>query len=89
MRKWDEKGVCAIGATNRAADARPTSQIDSLRSDNVKLYEKIKYMQSYSGPRTAVPADDVVERYERRRDSFPCVDVVGSIPCSAITQILV
>lgn len=38
-------------------------QIDSLRSDNVKLYEKMKYMQTYSGAAKNTP-DDVVDRYE-------------------------
>ena len=34
-------------------------EVDSLRGDNVKLYEKIKFLQSYPG---TVGAIDIVSR---------------------------
>lgn len=48
------------------------SQLDSLRADNIKLYEKIKFLQSY--PNKAGDSDDTVMRYssqyEERLDPF-------------------
>ncbi|XP_059389645.1 cut-like homeobox 1b isoform X1 [Carassius carassius] len=48
------------------------SQLDSLRADNIKLYEKIKFLQSY--PNRAGDSDDTVMRYssqyEERLDPF-------------------
>uniref|UniRef100_A0A8C2GHJ3 Protein CASP n=1 Tax=Cyprinus carpio TaxID=7962 RepID=A0A8C2GHJ3_CYPCA len=47
------------------------SQLDSLRADNIKLYEKIKFLQSYPNK---VNSDDTVMRYssqyEERLDPF-------------------
>ncbi|XP_058854279.1 protein CASP-like isoform X6 [Acipenser ruthenus] len=48
------------------------SELDSLRADNIKLYEKIKFLQSYPG--RAGSSDDTVMRYssqyEERLDPF-------------------
>ncbi|KAG7471112.1 hypothetical protein MATL_G00120870 [Megalops atlanticus] len=48
------------------------SELDSLRADNIKLYEKIKFLQSYPGQ--AGGSDDTVMRYssqyEERLDPF-------------------
>ncbi|XP_056120656.1 cut-like homeobox 1b isoform X1 [Rhinichthys klamathensis goyatoka] len=48
------------------------SELDSLRADNIKLYEKIKFLQSY--PSRAGDSDDTVMRYssqyEERLDPF-------------------
>ncbi|XP_035477680.1 cut-like homeobox 1b isoform X6 [Scophthalmus maximus] len=48
------------------------SELDSLRADNIKLYEKIKFLQSY--PSKAGGSDDTVMRYssqyEERLDPF-------------------
>ncbi|XP_056296495.1 cut-like homeobox 1b isoform X3 [Pseudoliparis swirei] len=48
------------------------SELDSLRADNIKLYEKIKFLQSYPG--RAGASDDTVTRYssqyEERLDPF-------------------
>lgn len=48
------------------------SELDSLRADNIKLYEKIKFLQSY--PTRAGDSDDTVMRYssqyEERLDPF-------------------
>ncbi|MBN3308993.1 CASP protein, partial [Amia calva] len=48
------------------------SELDSLRADNIKLYEKIKFLQSY--PARASGSDDTVLRYssqyEERLDPF-------------------
>ncbi|XP_016115020.1 protein CASP-like [Sinocyclocheilus grahami] len=48
------------------------SQLDCLRADNIKLYEKIKFLQSY--PNRAGDSDDTVMRYssqyEERLDPF-------------------
>ncbi|XP_051521133.1 cut-like homeobox 1b [Myxocyprinus asiaticus] len=48
------------------------SELDSLRADNIKLYEKIKFLQSY--PNRAGDSDDTVMRYssqyEERLDPF-------------------
>ncbi|XP_075996921.1 cut-like homeobox 1b isoform X3 [Genypterus blacodes] len=48
------------------------SELDSLRADNIKLYEKIKFLQSYGGK--AGGSDDTVMRYssqyEERLDPF-------------------
>ncbi|KAJ8280323.1 hypothetical protein GJAV_G00053220 [Gymnothorax javanicus] len=48
------------------------SELDSLRADNIKLYEKIKFLQSYAG--RAGGSDDTVMRYssqyEERLDPF-------------------
>ncbi|XP_028814966.1 cut-like homeobox 1b isoform X4 [Denticeps clupeoides] len=48
------------------------SELDSLRADNIKLYEKIKFLQSYPG--RAGGSDDTVMRYssqyEERLDPF-------------------
>ncbi|CAL8353558.1 unnamed protein product [Lota lota] len=47
-------------------------ELDSLRADNIKLYEKIKFLQSYPG--RAGSSDDTVLRYstqyEERLDPF-------------------
>uniref|UniRef100_A0A8C5EFN9 Protein CASP n=1 Tax=Gouania willdenowi TaxID=441366 RepID=A0A8C5EFN9_GOUWI len=47
------------------------AELDSLRADNIKLYEKIKFLQSYGG---AGGSDDTVMRYssqyEERLDPF-------------------
>uniref|UniRef100_A0A4W5JTZ8 Cut-like homeobox 1b n=1 Tax=Hucho hucho TaxID=62062 RepID=A0A4W5JTZ8_9TELE len=49
------------------------SELDSLRADNIKLYEKIKFLQSYPG--RAAGSDDTVtvrysSQYEERLDPF-------------------
>uniref|UniRef100_A0A8K9XW42 Protein CASP n=1 Tax=Oncorhynchus mykiss TaxID=8022 RepID=A0A8K9XW42_ONCMY len=49
------------------------SELDSLRADNIKLYEKIKFLQSYPG--RAGGSDDTVtvrysSQYEERLDPF-------------------
>ncbi|XP_048836212.1 cut-like homeobox 1b isoform X3 [Brienomyrus brachyistius] len=48
------------------------NELDSLRADNIKLYEKIKFLQSYPG--RAGSSDDTVMRYssqyEERLDPF-------------------
>ncbi|XP_041924076.1 cut-like homeobox 1b [Alosa sapidissima] len=48
------------------------TELDSLRADNIKLYEKIKFLQSYAG--RAGSSDDTVMRYssqyEERLDPF-------------------
>ncbi|XP_060761876.1 cut-like homeobox 1b isoform X6 [Neoarius graeffei] len=48
------------------------SELDSLRADNIKLYEKIKFLQSY--PTRSGESDDTVMRYssqyEERLDPF-------------------
>ncbi|XP_069390434.1 cut-like homeobox 1b isoform X6 [Paralichthys olivaceus] len=48
------------------------NELDSLRADNIKLYEKIKFLQSY--PSKAGGSDDTVMRYssqyEERLDPF-------------------
>ncbi|XP_067307610.1 cut-like homeobox 1b isoform X1 [Pseudorasbora parva] len=48
------------------------SELDSLRADNIKLYEKIKFLQSY--PSRAGDSDETVMRYssqyEERLDPF-------------------
>ncbi|XP_003968457.1 cut-like homeobox 1b isoform X4 [Takifugu rubripes] len=48
------------------------NELDSLRADNIKLYEKIKFLQSYPG--RAGGSDDTVMRYssqyEERLDPF-------------------
>uniref|UniRef100_A0A3B4AJ62 Protein CASP n=1 Tax=Periophthalmus magnuspinnatus TaxID=409849 RepID=A0A3B4AJ62_9GOBI len=48
------------------------TELDSLRADNIKLYEKIKFLQSYPGK--AGGSDDTVMRYssqyEERLDPF-------------------
>ncbi|KAM8853865.1 cut-like homeobox 1b isoform 4-T4 [Synchiropus picturatus] len=48
------------------------AELDSLRADNIKLYEKIKFLQSYAG--RAGGSDDTVMRYssqyEERLDPF-------------------
>uniref|UniRef100_A0A8C9UZD0 Protein CASP n=1 Tax=Scleropages formosus TaxID=113540 RepID=A0A8C9UZD0_SCLFO len=48
------------------------TELDSLRADNIKLYEKIKFLQSYPG--RAGGSDDTVMRYssqyEERLDPF-------------------
>uniref|UniRef100_A0A8C9Y4G2 Protein CASP n=1 Tax=Sander lucioperca TaxID=283035 RepID=A0A8C9Y4G2_SANLU len=48
------------------------NELDSLRADNIKLYEKIKFLQSYPGK--AGGSDDTVMRYssqyEERLDPF-------------------
>ncbi|MBN3325422.1 CASP protein, partial [Atractosteus spatula] len=48
------------------------TELDSLRADNIKLYEKIKFLQSYPG--RAGASDDTVMRYssqyEERLDPF-------------------
>lgn len=32
------------------------SELDSLRADNIKLFEKIKFLQNYSGRVSALPS---------------------------------
>lgn len=32
------------------------SELDSLRADNIKLFEKIKFLQSYPGRVSALPS---------------------------------
>lgn len=48
------------------------SELDSLRADNIKLFEKIKFLQSYPGP--GIGSDDTELRYssqyEERLDPF-------------------
>ncbi|KAL5016637.1 hypothetical protein ScPMuIL_006226 [Solemya velum] len=49
------------------------NEIDKVRSDNVKLYEKIRFLQSY--PTKGTPSDDTTEKryssqYEERLDPF-------------------
>ncbi|KAM9853209.1 cut-like homeobox 1b [Aulostomus maculatus] len=48
------------------------NELDSLRADNIKLFEKIKFLQSYPG--RAEGSDDTVRRYssqyEERLDPF-------------------
>ncbi|NWR21004.1 CASP protein, partial [Emberiza fucata] len=48
------------------------SELDSLRADNIKLYEKIKFLQSYPGRGSS--RDDTEQRYssqyEERLDPF-------------------
>lgn len=51
------------------------NEVGSMRNDNVKLYEKIKYLQSYSNSRQATSHDDVTSRqysnqYEANLDPF-------------------
>ena len=43
------------------------NEMDKLRSDNVKLYEKIKFLQSYSA-KGSVGSDDTVVRYSSQYD---------------------
>lgn len=50
------------------------AELDSLRADNIKLYEKIKFLQSYPG-RASSGTDDTVtvrysSQYEERLDPF-------------------
>ena len=55
-----------------------TNEVDRLRSDNVKLYEKIKFLQSVSGTTTTTAAanhntldlNEYTSEYERRLDPF-------------------
>ncbi|PIK56942.1 hypothetical protein BSL78_06143 [Apostichopus japonicus] len=50
------------------------TEVDNLRSDNVKLYEKIKFLQSYPTSKSSQKSDDAVSRYssqyEARLDPF-------------------
>ncbi|XP_062504880.1 protein CASP-like [Corticium candelabrum] len=50
------------------------NEVDTLRSDNVKLYEKIKFLQSYSATSKVRQGDDAVHRYsmeyEEKMDPF-------------------
>jgi homeobox protein cut-like len=49
------------------------NEVDSLRSDNVKLYEKIKFLESYPAM-SKLSRDDIVGRYsmeyEKKLDPF-------------------
>lgn len=51
-------------------------EMDHIRSDNVKLYEKIKFLQNYSGTKKgqASSSDDMEARYsaqyEQKLDPF-------------------
>lgn len=45
----------------KQAMATLRSEVDTLRSDNVKLYEKIKFVQSYQSSNTS--SEDTVKRY--------------------------
>ena len=52
--------------------------MDRIRSDNVKLYEKIKFLQNYSGKKAGAhtrPSSDEMEaqysaQYEQKLDPF-------------------
>lgn len=44
-------------------------EVDSLRGDNVKLYEKIKFLQSYPGTRKSVEDPDVMGRYSSQYEA--------------------
>jgi homeobox protein cut-like len=49
------------------------NELDKLRSDNVKLYEKIKFLQGYAGRGSAVTEDTVVKyssQYDDNLDPF-------------------
>uniref|UniRef100_H2Z2L7 Protein CASP n=1 Tax=Ciona savignyi TaxID=51511 RepID=H2Z2L7_CIOSA len=51
------------------------NEMDGIRGDNVKLYEKIKYLQSYPSASTKVPIEDVTSnryssQYEETLDPF-------------------
>merc|ERR1712012_1504660 len=51
------------------------NEIDKLRSDNIKLYEKVKFLQSYPKSGSVAAADDGTEhryssQYEERLDPF-------------------
>jgi hypothetical protein len=42
------------------------NEVDTVRSDNIKLYEKIKFLQGYQGPRAsggAAEVDETLGRY--------------------------
>eukprot|EP00048_Salpingoeca_helianthica_P017614 m.238155 g.238155 ORF g.238155 m.238155 type:complete len:650 (+) comp21631_c0_seq1:7-1956(+) len=39
------------------------NELDTMRSDNVKLYEKIKFLQGYQPTTVAVEGDEVVRKY--------------------------
>jgi homeobox protein cut-like len=43
------------------------NELDKLRSDNIKLYEKIKFLQGYAGRGSAV-TDDTVVKYSSQYD---------------------
>ncbi|KAK1790639.1 hypothetical protein P4O66_014030, partial [Electrophorus voltai] len=57
------------------------SELDSLRADNIKLYEKIKFLQIY--PTRAAGTDDTVMRYssqyEERLDPFASFSRKGRV----------
>uniref|UniRef100_A0A3B5AE49 Protein CASP n=1 Tax=Stegastes partitus TaxID=144197 RepID=A0A3B5AE49_9TELE len=57
------------------------NELDSLRADNIKLYEKIKFLQSYPG--RAGGSDDTVMRYssqyEERLDPFASFSKRGRV----------
>ena len=54
------------------------NEMDKIRTDNIKLYEKIKFLQNYSsssgGRSVAGPSDDTEARYsmqyEQKLDPF-------------------
>ena len=53
------------------------NEMDRIRTDNIKLYEKIKFLQNYSGSNrgaAAGPGDDTEARYsaqyEQKLDPF-------------------
>ncbi|KAA0720582.1 Protein CASP [Triplophysa tibetana] len=57
------------------------SELDSMRADNIKLYEKIKFLQSF--PSRAGDSDDTVMRYssqyEERLDPFTSFSKRGRV----------
>jgi len=44
-------------------------EVDSLRGDNVKLYEKIKFLQSYPDTRKSVDDHDAMSRYSSQYEA--------------------
>ncbi|KAL2085088.1 hypothetical protein ACEWY4_018408 [Coilia grayii] len=64
------------------------SELDSLRADNIKLYEKIKFLQTYPG--RGGSSDDTVMRYssqyEERLDPSP-PSASGSVSADILTSV--
>lgn len=44
------------------------NEMDKLRSDNLKLYEKIKFLQGYSKGKSSMATDDMDSRYSSQYD---------------------
>lgn len=44
-------------------------EVDTIRGDNVKLYEKIKFLQSYPGTRKTVDDHDALSRYSSQYEA--------------------